>query len=327
VGNVENVDQPPAERQAAGERLWREAGLSLPGGLLTRPAVERLDLVQRVLLSLQEPLGVPTSFLLDSRRRLRAIYKGPPDNQQLRHDLQLLGSDDPRDYRDLAVPFAGHWYINPAPADLLALPRELLQTGDAAEAYAYLQRHIGTSQRPGGEADADWFAIFDAALADTYTQAGIELARQQHAADGREALRTALQVEPDRWQTLAALASLSSQQGRNREALATFQRMHELRPNDMLVANNLAWILATSRDDALRDPAQAVKLAEAVCDATQYRVLTALDTLAAAYAAAGRFDDAVRVAEQALSLAGPDNKSQAPRQRLEAYRQGKAYRE
>jgi Flp pilus assembly protein TadD len=282
---------------------------------------------QRVLLSLQEPLGVPTSFLLDSRRRLRAIYKGPPDTQQLHYDLQLLGADDPRTYRDLAVPLAGRWYINPAPIDLLALPRELLQTGDGDEAYAYLQRHIGTPQRPGGEADADWFAIFDAALADAYTQVGIELARQQHAADAHEALQTALQVKPDGWQTLAALASLASQQGRTGEALVTFRRMHELRPNDTLVANNLAWILATSKDDVLRDPAQAVRLAEAVCEATKYRVLTALDTLAAAYAAAGRFDDAVRVAEQALSVAGPDNKSQAPRQRLEAYRRGEAYRE
>jgi len=68
--------------------------------------------------------------------------------------------------------------------------------------------------------------------------------------------------------------------------------------------NNLAWQLATSPDAKLRDGTRAVKLAELACQQTQYQQTIMVGTLAAAYAEAGRFDDATAAAQKACVLAG-----------------------
>ena len=67
--------------------------------------------------------------------------------------------------------------------------------------------------------------------------------------------------------------------------------------------NNLALILATSSDDSLRNGAEAVRLAERVCELTHHRDPLFIGTLASAYAEAGRFPEAVATAEQAVQLA------------------------
>jgi hypothetical protein len=66
---------------------------------------------------------------------------------------------------------------------------------------------------------------------------------------------------------------------------------------------NLAWVLATSPDAARRDGALAVELAEDACLQTQYRQAGMVETLAAAYAEAGRFDEATGAARMASALA------------------------
>jgi tetratricopeptide (TPR) repeat protein len=65
----------------------------------------------------------------------------------------------------------------------------------------------------------------------------------------------------------------------------------------------LAWLLATNPDAALRDGSEAIHLAERGCSLTGSKNSALLVALAAAYAEVGRFPDAVRCAEQALSIA------------------------
>jgi tetratricopeptide (TPR) repeat protein len=67
--------------------------------------------------------------------------------------------------------------------------------------------------------------------------------------------------------------------------------------------NNLAWTLATSEEAGLRDGAQAVKYAERACELTHYQETVVIGTLAAAYAEAGRFDEAIATAEKACMMA------------------------
>ncbi len=66
--------------------------------------------------------------------------------------------------------------------------------------------------------------------------------------------------------------------------------------------NTLAWLLATSPDASRRKPTEAVTLAEKACKLSNYGEPTMLDTLAAAYAAAGRFEDAAGWAAEAARL-------------------------
>ncbi|HEX5269244.1 MAG TPA: tetratricopeptide repeat protein, partial [Gemmataceae bacterium] len=99
-----------------------------------------------------------------------------------------------------------------------------------------------------------------------------------------------------------------------------------LAPDDANAHNSLAWLLATSPDAALRDGAMAVEHASRACELTRGEHPGFLDTLAAAHAECGRFDEAVRWMEKAIALL-PEDERDDYRGRLELYRAGKPYRE
>jgi tetratricopeptide (TPR) repeat protein len=104
----------------------------------------------------------------------------------------------------------------------------------------------------------------------------------------------------------------------------------ELKTDAVETLNNLAWILASTANENIRNGAEAVKLAQRACELTQSREPVLLGTLAAAYAAAGRFKEAVQTSEQArdnATSAGQNEVAEKNRQLLELYRVGKAYRE
>lgn len=102
-------------------------------------------------------------------------------------------------------------------------------------------------------------------------------------------------------------------------------------PDHPGLANGLAWILATSPDEDQRNGSEAVALAERACELTQRQLHQLLDTLAAAYAEAGRFDDAVKTIREALALLSEEAADQEVaaeyRQRLELYEKKQPYRD
>ncbi len=63
---------------------------------------------------------------------------------------------------------------------------------------------------------------------------------------------------------------------------------------------NLAWLLATAGDEKFRDGKRALQLAKQSAEMSYYKYADSLGTLAAAYAAVGDFDNAVRYQEKAL---------------------------
>jgi protein O-mannosyl-transferase len=91
------------------------------------------------------------------------------------------------------------------------------------------------------------------------------------------------------------------------DARTEFAEAARLRPDwtDPLVAES--WALATSNDAQERNGAEAVKLAEKAADLTGHKQPAILNTLAAAYAESGRFDDALATANRALELAKQSN--------------------
>ena len=103
-----------------------------------------------------------------------------------------------------------------------------------------------------------------------------------------------------------------------------------LKPNWTEALNNLAWLLATCSDAAVRNGADAVRFAEQACRLTGYTRAQALGTLAAAYAEAGRFTEAATTAQKAseVARAGGDTRFAAVNERLaRLYRAGRPYHE
>jgi tetratricopeptide (TPR) repeat protein len=98
-----------------------------------------------------------------------------------------------------------------------------------------------------------------------------------------------------------------------------------LKPDLTPALVQLAWLYASARDAALRDSDQALRVAERAVNVTARGDANALDVLAAAQAAAGRFDAAVETAQAALALFPPEALAAAMRLRQELYRQKRAY--
>lgn len=126
------------------------------------------------------------------------------------------------------------------------------------------------------------------------------------------------------------LAGLMNEQKRPAQAIEQYREALKINPKEIIAANNLAWILATCRDQKLRDGQQALKLAKFACDATKNANPGFLDTLAAAYAEVGQYEEAVRTLKHANAIAEKQNQIPfvaASRGRLALYEQGRPYRE
>ena len=92
--------------------------------------------------------------------------------------------------------------------------------------------------------------------------------------------------------------------------------------------NNIAWQLATSPASVVRDGKAAVPAATQACELTNWRRSDCVDTLAAAYATAGDFRNAIDRENRALQLADPSSEEYAGmKKRLDLYQHQKPYRE
>jgi len=74
--------------------------------------------------------------------------------------------------------------------------------------------------------------------------------------------------------------------------------------------NNLAYVIASQTDETLKDPKKAIQLANRACELTEFKKPGILDTLAVAYAADGRFTEAIETIQKAIELADPSDNQQ-----------------
>jgi tetratricopeptide (TPR) repeat protein len=127
-------------------------------------------------------------------------------------------------------------------------------------------------------------------------------------------------------QVAAALNSLH----RTKEAIASYTEALRLQPDLSDALCQLAWIRAASSQAQFRDGAEAVRLAERACELTGYKEPLRVGILAAAYAEAGKFDQAVAMAGKARELAlasGQTELAEQNRQRIALFTARQPYRE
>ncbi len=113
----------------------------------------------------------------------------------------------------------------------------------------------------------------------------------------------AVELRPDFADARGNLAAIMRQVQNSPAAIVRWREWIDLRPTDYVLMNQAALLMATSSDASLRNGADAVELARRAVQLVGEREPTTLATLAAAYAEAGRFPDAVQTARQALALA------------------------
>ncbi len=110
-----------------------------------------------------------------------------------------------------------------------------------------------------------------------------------------------------RWNQEAArqgqLAGQLEADGKVEEAIQHYREVLNVDSNNPVVLNNLAWILATASKSELRNGEEAVRLATRAVALTDRRLPRFIETLAAAYAAAGQFSKAAQISQTAHILA------------------------
>lgn len=142
-----------------------------------------------------------------------------------------------------------------------------------------------------------------------------------------EHLQEALQLDPQLLDAHLALANVRVGQNNYAAAVAQLEEAMAALPNNLRPANDLAWLLAVCPQGSVRDGARAVQLAERACRMTRQSNPVLLGTLAAAYAEAGRFTDAIDTVTRAMRLVAPQDKLLAEqlRRQLLSYRSGKLW--
>ena len=144
------------------------------------------------------------------------------------------------------------------------------------------------------------------------------------------AFSAAVRIAPDDVSAQCQLAGALAAQHQTREAIQHYRAALKEVPDFPEALNNLAWILAANPDAQVRNGKEAVELAERACKLTEYKQAMMVGTLAAAYAEAGRFPEAVATAEKARTLAQQANRADlADRNRAlrELYRAGQPARD
>ena len=138
----------------------------------------------------------------------------------------------------------------------------------------------------------------------------------------------AVEVTPGYAKAQYRLGDAYYQMGMIREALAHWRKGISVEANHLAVLNQVAWLLATNPDNSIRNGGEAVAYAERALGLAGGEKPEILDTLAAAYAEAGRFSSAARTARRALVLATQQNKQELVEElkaRVALYDGGKAF--
>jgi len=111
------------------------------------------------------------------------------------------------------------------------------------------------------------------------------------------------------------------------KGIADLRESIRLKPDYANAYSNLAWLLAVCPDPHVRNGAKAVEYATRACELSEWKIPSYLDTLAAAYAEVGDFDDAVKFENKSLASNASYANLERMSQRLGLYEQNKPYHE
>ena len=214
--------------------------------------------------------------------------------------------------------------------EAIAQFRESLRLNpDSASAHYNLGTALAL-QRKFEEALAEFGEAvrLDPSNGDAHNNYGAMLHLRGRVAEAVEEYSRVVAIRPENAEAHDNLARGLAAAGRGLEALDQFRQASVLKPAWPAPVAGAAWLRATSADPLVKNPDQAIQLGERALVLSQRQDAVSLDALAAAYASASRFDEAVRVAQEAIEVATRSNNLalvSAITPRLALYRRAEAF--
>jgi tetratricopeptide (TPR) repeat protein len=155
----------------------------------------------------------------------------------------------------------------------------------------------------------------------------LHLAAKQPRAAIKEFTRS-IELDPGQFASWRGRSDAEISIGDHAAALADLEKGLEIQPDNDGILNNLAWLLATSPEDSIRDGKRAIELATKACEETEWKEAHIISTLAAGYAEAGDFETAKKYSRQAVDVGSEtaEVKDQLE-QELRSYEEAKPWRE
>jgi tetratricopeptide (TPR) repeat protein len=205
---------------------------------------------------------------------------------------------------------AGHLElaISARPSDperAIAEARRAVNLGpEDSSAYQFLMNCLFESHRYKEAADLgrEWLTVtpYDAAA---HSASGSALAATGDLVSAAQHLGYVMMLRPDAEQAHAQLRQILLFVAKEPDGLQRLREIAANAPDSPRMLDEVAWLLATYPDSRSRDGTEAVRLAEHASELTGRKIPALLDTLAAAYAEAGNFPQAINVGEEALNRA------------------------
>ncbi len=245
---------------------------------------------------------------------------------QFRRTLAI--ADYPEAHNNLANALSGRGRFNEALA-------EYQKTLELKPDFADAHWNLGNAFFRRGQMD-EALAHFRRAVelkpdfAPAHRDLGSALAKLGRLDEALPCLQKALEIQPDLVDAGTELGMALSRLGRQEEALRQYRKALQIAPRDATAHSRLAWLLATCPELSLRNGAEAVEHAERASQLCGGKRPDVLDALAASYAEAGWFPEALATARRALKLATQQHDqvlANAVQARIDLYESGKPYRQ
>lgn len=283
-----NVDGLTTDNQeSAASNGWAELsrlGYQLDSGKARPENLGKMEILLEFLTSRRQPLSIPTSFLVDSKGEVAAIYQGVVTCKQIISDLALLEASTQEQLSRLS-PRPGRWFENPLTQDNAS------RLGDYATLFARNgfpgeAEHLLGLVNPSGKT---------ATSQELYNQAKIATA-QGKIGDAKKLYQEAIRTNPEYGQALTGLGALFLMEKRFDLAQPLFEKALAVDSNHATALINLAMIdqARGRQESALEKLNRVVKMNP---DYGAARL-----NLGSLYASMGKFPSAIAQLEKAILL-------------------------